>query len=68
VNATHETSQLLALLQLNDSAFPSGAFTHSYGLEQLVRQVVVRDVRDVERFVTSVLTPQRLRPRATSRP
>jgi urease accessory protein len=56
VNAMHETSQLLALLQLNDSAFPSGAFTHSYGLEQLVRQVVVRDTRDVELFVTSVLT------------
>ena len=56
MNAAQENSQLLALLQLNDSAFPSGAFTHSYGLEQLVRQVVVRDVRDVERFVTSVLT------------
>jgi urease accessory protein len=47
---------VLALLQLNDSAFPSGAFTHSYGLEQLVRQVVVRTAADVERYVTSVLT------------
>ncbi len=56
MTASHETSQLLALLQLNDSAFPSGAFTHSYGLEQLVREVVVRDATDVERFVTSVLT------------
>ncbi len=56
MNVQHETSQLLALLQLNDSAFPSGAFTHSYGLEQLVRQVVLRDARDVEHFVTSVLT------------
>jgi urease accessory protein len=55
MDASHETSQLLALLQLNDSAFPSGAFTHSYGLEQLVRQVVLRDARDVEHFVTSVL-------------
>ena len=56
MNPSLETSQLLALLQLNDSAFPSGAFTHSYGLEQLVRQVVVRNASDVEHFVRSVLT------------
>ena len=56
MNPAHETSQLLTLLQLNDSAFPSGAFTHSYGLEQLVRRVVVRQVRELECFVTSVLT------------
>ena len=55
MSAGGETSQLLALLQLNDSAFPSGAFTHSYGLEQLVRRVVVRDITDVERFVRSVV-------------
>lgn len=45
----------LALLQLSDSLFPSGAFTHSYGLEQLVRDGVVRTPAQVEAFVTSLL-------------
>lgn len=56
MNASLDVSPLLALLQLNDSAFPSGAFTHSYGLEQLVREGVVRDVADVERVVGSLLS------------
>ena len=46
---------LLALLQLNDSLFPSGAFTHSYGLEQLAREGIVRTPADVERFVAATL-------------
>ncbi len=47
---------LVALLQLSDSSFPSGTFTHSFGLEQLVRDGLVRTPIDVEAFVTSVLT------------
>lgn len=47
---------LLALLQLTDSGFPSGAFTHSYGLEQLVREGLVKGPADVERFVSSILS------------
>ena len=39
---------LLALQQLTDSGFPSGAFTHSYGLEQLVREGRVKGADDVE--------------------
>jgi len=66
MNAALETSQMLALLQLNDSAFPSGAFTHSYSLEQLVRQGVVRDAVDLERFVTSVLSQTIARSEATA--
>jgi urease accessory protein len=50
-----ETAALLALMQISDSAFPSGAFVHSYGLEQLVRERVVADAEGLERFVTSVL-------------
>ena len=30
-------------MQISDSAFPSGAFAHCYGLEQLVRERVVAD-------------------------
>jgi urease accessory protein len=46
---------LLALLQLSDSSFPSGTFTHSFGLEQLVRDGLVRTPEEVGAFVTSVL-------------
>jgi urease accessory protein len=42
-------------MQISDSAFPSGAFVHSYGLEQLVREQRVRDAAGLERFVTCVL-------------
>lgn len=45
----------LALLQLTDSLFPSGAFTHSYGLEQLAKDGSVRTPAQLEAFVTSVL-------------
>jgi urease accessory protein len=45
----------LALLQLGDSLFPSGAFAHSYGLEQLAREGVLRRPEDLERYVESVL-------------
>jgi urease accessory protein len=46
---------LLALLQLSDSAFPAGTFAHSFGLEQLVREGLVRTPADVEAFVVSAL-------------
>jgi len=49
------TAALLALMQVSDSAFPSGAFVHSYGLEQLVREQRITDALALERFVTSVL-------------
>jgi urease accessory protein len=39
---------LLAALQLGDSSFPSGAFTHSYGLETLVAERAVSSAADVE--------------------
>jgi urease accessory protein len=39
---------LLAALQLGDSAFPSGAFTQSYGLETLVGERAVSSAADVE--------------------
>jgi urease accessory protein len=50
-----DTTGLLALLQISDSMFPSGMFTHSLGLEQLVREGLVRTPGDVEQFVSSVI-------------
>jgi urease accessory protein len=34
-------SQLLALLQLGDSNFPSGAFSHSFGLETYIQEETI---------------------------
>jgi urease accessory protein len=36
-------AQLLAMMQLTDSLFPTGAFTHSNGLETYVQQGTVQD-------------------------
>ncbi len=35
--------QLLTLLQINDSMFPIGSFTHSYGLETYVDKGLVNN-------------------------
>ena len=40
-------SDLLAALQLGDSLFPSGAFSHSFGLEALVADRVVDSAADL---------------------
>lgn len=45
----------LALMQLGDSLFPSGAFAHSYGLEQLAREGVLKRPEELQRFVESLL-------------
>lgn len=55
MTAATPLDSLLALLQLSDSAFPSGSFTHSYGLEQAAREGLVRSPEEVEAFVASVL-------------
>ena len=46
---------LLAALQLGDSAFPSGAFTQSYGLETLVAELAVANAADVETVLAANL-------------
>lgn len=45
----------LALMQLADSFFPSGAYTLSHGLESLVQSGVVKTAEDVESFVRLLL-------------
>jgi urease accessory protein len=46
---------LLRLLQLTDSAFPTGAFAHSFGLETYVARRIVRTATTLEAFVTHTL-------------
>ncbi len=45
------------LLQANDTAYPSGSYAHSYGLEELVRAGVVRDAEGLERFLEKQVVP-----------
>lgn len=46
---------LLRLLQLTDSAFPTGAFAHSFGLETYVVRGNVRDATTLEAFIVNIL-------------
>jgi urease accessory protein len=47
----------LWLLQANDSAYPSGAYAHSFGLEELVEAGVVKTAADLERFLETQILP-----------
>ncbi|QBQ42664.1 urease accessory protein UreF [Sphingobacterium psychroaquaticum] len=46
---------LLTLLQINDSVFPIGGFTHSYGLETYIDKRIVKDSATAEAYATSML-------------
>ena len=48
---------LAALLQTADSAFPTGAYAHSGGLETLVALGVVRDARSLSAFLRTRVVP-----------
>lgn len=45
------------LMQANDSQYPSGAYAHSYGLEELVEAGVVTTAADLERFLETQILP-----------
>jgi urease accessory protein len=46
---------LRRLLQLTDSAFPTGAFAHSFGLETYVARGIVGTAATLETFITNTL-------------
>lgn len=47
--------KLLTLLQINDSMFPIGSFTHSYGLESYVHERIVHDNQSAAIYATTML-------------
>ncbi|NJR42061.1 MAG: hypothetical protein HC767_04810 [Akkermansiaceae bacterium] len=48
---------ILWLLQTNDSAYPSGSYAHSFGLEELVESGVVTNTADLNRFLHQQVIP-----------
>src|SRR3954447_20940697 len=50
-----DPAAFLAALQLADSAFPTGAYAHSQGLEGMVRRGLVRDAAGVAEFLAQSL-------------
>lgn len=48
------------LLQVNDSQFPSGAYAHSMGLEELVQRGMVKKPEDLETFLHRQIIPSLL--------
>ena len=52
-----ERDALLWLMQANDSQYPSGAYAHSFGLEELVESGAVKDAAGLERFLETQIVP-----------
>ncbi len=48
------------LLQVNDSQFPSGAYAHSMGLEELTQRGIVKKPEDLETFLHRQIIPSLL--------
>ncbi|NQD71737.1 urease accessory protein UreF [Sphingobacterium shayense] len=46
---------LLTLMQINDSVFPIGGFTHSYGLETYISKGIVKDSKTAKEYAKSML-------------
>ncbi|CAI9429761.1 Urease accessory protein UreF [Candidatus Ornithobacterium hominis] len=47
--------KLLTLLQINDSMFPIGSFTHSYGLESYIDAQLVKDTETARKYAENML-------------
>lgn len=55
---TATNTQLLQLLQICDSNFPIGAFSHSYGMETYLRDETIKDKNTFEAYIKVFLKGQ----------
>lgn len=55
---TATNRQLLQLLQICDSNFPVGAFSHSYGMETYLREEIIKDKETFENYIKVYLKGQ----------
>ena len=47
-------NSLLTLMQINDSVFPIGGFTHSYGLETYSNKEIVHDSKTAKEYAQTL--------------
>lgn len=52
------TDHYLPLMQLCDSSFPTGAFSHSYGLETYIQEGLIHDRQSFTQWLTAFLHEQ----------
>jgi urease accessory protein len=51
------SDSMLWLLQANDTAYPSGSYAHSFGMEELVECGVISTAADLEAFLENQILP-----------
>src|SRR5262249_57572519 len=56
--STMTDPRLLSLLHFGDSAFPTGGYAHSFGLETYCQSGIVQSRLDLERFLVAQLEGQ----------
>ena len=47
----HMSQKKFLVLQMNDSLFPIGAYSHSYGLETYIQKGIVKDAETAEKYL-----------------
>ena len=52
------TNNLLRFTQILDASFPSGAFTHSFGLEPHITNEIVQDIATLRQFLRNMIIYQ----------
>ena len=57
MRTTEAAPWLASLLQIGDSAFPTGGYAHSSGFEQIVQFGLVRDADSLARFIEDHIWP-----------
>lgn len=55
IKGTSTNPWFLHLIQINDSAFPTGSYAHSFGMETYIQENVIRNEEDLKEFCNMYL-------------